>query len=52
LKKSNYNLLFDFPEATKASQEILSLPIFPELDEKQISYIAGEIKGFSLRNKV
>ena len=22
----------DFPEATKASQEILSLPMFPELD--------------------
>ena len=33
-----------FPEATKASQEILSLPMFPELDGKHIRHIAGEIK--------
>jgi dTDP-4-amino-4,6-dideoxygalactose transaminase len=37
----------DFPDATKASQEILSLPMFPELNKKQISYIAEEIKEFS-----
>jgi dTDP-4-amino-4,6-dideoxygalactose transaminase len=40
----------DFPEATNASQEILSLPMFPELDEKQISYITGKIKEFSLKS--
>ena len=34
----------DFPEATKASQEIVSLPIFPELQENQIQYIAETIK--------
>ena len=33
----------DFPEATKASREILSLPMFPELTESQIEYISKEI---------
>jgi dTDP-4-amino-4,6-dideoxygalactose transaminase len=33
----------DFPEATKASQEILSLPMYPELQEEQIKFIAGEL---------
>ena len=37
----------DFPEATKASNEILSLPMFPELKEFQIEYIAAKIKEFS-----
>jgi dTDP-4-amino-4,6-dideoxygalactose transaminase len=36
----------DFPEATKASQEIVSLPMFPELNESQIQYIAESIKSF------
>jgi len=36
----------EFPEATKASNEILSLPMFPELNESQINYIAENIKGF------
>jgi dTDP-4-amino-4,6-dideoxygalactose transaminase len=36
----------DFPEATKISQEIVSLPMFPELDESQIIYIAKTIKDF------
>lgn len=36
----------DFPEATKASQEILSLPMYPELSESQIQYIARQIKEF------
>ena len=34
----------DFPEATRASQEILSLPMFPEIEESQIEYISKEIK--------
>ncbi len=34
----------DFPESMKASQEIVSLPMFPELEEKQIQFIAKEIK--------
>ena len=37
----------DFPEATRASQEILSLPMFPELEKPQIEYIAREISEFS-----
>lgn len=36
----------DFPEATQASQEILSLPMFPELTENQIQYIAEAVKQF------
>lgn len=36
----------DFPEASKASYEILSLPMFPELEEKQIKYIVDTIKEF------
>jgi len=37
----------DFPEATKASLEIVSLPMFPELTESQIKYVAEQIKTFS-----
>jgi len=33
----------DFPEAIKASTEILSLPLFPELKEEQIDYISDKI---------
>ena len=36
----------NFPEATKASQEILSLPMFPELHESQIAYITEKIEKF------
>ncbi len=36
----------DFPKASKASQEILSLPMFPELEESQISYITEKIREF------
>jgi dTDP-4-amino-4,6-dideoxygalactose transaminase len=33
----------DFPEATKASNEILSLPMFPELRQDEIEYIARAV---------
>jgi dTDP-4-amino-4,6-dideoxygalactose transaminase len=33
----------DFPEALKASNEILSLPIFPELSDEQVQYIVESI---------
>lgn len=36
----------DFPEATMASKEIISLPMFPELEESQISYISEKICSF------
>ena len=35
-----------FPEATKASQEIFSLPMFAELREKQIKYVVEAIMEF------
>jgi dTDP-4-amino-4,6-dideoxygalactose transaminase len=41
----------DFPEATMASEEILSLPMYPELSDSQIRFVAQEIKEFSLGNK-
>jgi dTDP-4-amino-4,6-dideoxygalactose transaminase len=41
----------DFPEATKASGEIMSLPMYPELSDSQIQYIAEAVKEFELRNK-
>ncbi len=40
----------DFTESTKASQEIISLPMFPELDEAQIKYVAENAKEFAKKN--
>jgi len=37
----------DFPNALKASGEIVSLPMFPELTEDQIDYVTGQIRGVS-----
>jgi dTDP-4-amino-4,6-dideoxygalactose transaminase len=37
----------DFPVAEKAANEILSLPMFPELTEEQIKYVADSIKEFA-----
>jgi dTDP-4-amino-4,6-dideoxygalactose transaminase len=34
----------DFPESLKASGEILSLPMYPELTEEQVNYIADKIR--------
>ncbi len=36
----------DFPVAEKACQEVLSLPIYPELKEDEIHYIVDKIKRF------
>lgn len=36
----------DFPVAEKASREVLSLPIYPELSEDDIKLVAGEINNF------
>jgi dTDP-4-amino-4,6-dideoxygalactose transaminase len=38
--------LGDFPQALKASQEIVSLPMYPELSEQQIKYISEKINEF------
>jgi dTDP-4-amino-4,6-dideoxygalactose transaminase len=36
----------DFPQATAASEEILSLPMFPELTEEQITHVRDSIRDF------
>lgn len=36
----------DFPQATEASHEILSLPMYPELDESKIKIITNAIQEF------
>ncbi len=36
----------DFPVARKYEGEILSLPMYPELNEHQIKYVATQIKNF------
>lgn len=36
----------DFPVASKIQEEILSLPMFPELTENQICYVTDKIKEF------
>lgn len=36
----------DFPEAEKASEEVLSLPIYPELNQEQKEYIIQKISEY------
>ena len=36
----------DFPEAERAAQETLALPIFPELKEQQVAYVVNRISEF------
>ena len=38
--------LGDFPESERAQEEVLSLPMYPELSEEQIEKITQAIKGF------
>ena len=40
------NLYGKFPVATELQDEILSLPMYPELTESQIEYIADKIRSF------
>lgn len=44
-----YNALnngIKYPNAKQLSQRIISLPIYPEMEEKQIRYVASKIKEF------
>jgi dTDP-4-amino-4,6-dideoxygalactose transaminase len=36
----------DFPVAYQQQNEILSLPMYPELTEEQIEYVASAIREF------
>ena len=36
----------DFPESEQAAAETLALPIYPELTEEQVCYVARTVKGF------
>jgi dTDP-4-amino-4,6-dideoxygalactose transaminase len=36
----------EFPESERASRETLALPVFPELSESQMSYVAEQIEAF------
>lgn len=38
--------LNEYPEATKTSKEILSLPMYPELLESQIEFVSGKVNEF------
>jgi dTDP-4-amino-4,6-dideoxygalactose transaminase len=38
----------DFPEASAASKEILSLPMYPELEPQHIEYISKQIREYML----
>ncbi|MCR4394915.1 MAG: DegT/DnrJ/EryC1/StrS family aminotransferase, partial [Dehalococcoidales bacterium] len=40
----------DFPESEMAQEQVLSLPMYPELSRGQIEQVAGEIKHF-IQNK-
>ena len=35
-----------FPESEKAANEILSLPIYPEISNAQVKYVCSKIKDF------
>ena len=41
----------DFPESEKAAREVLALPIYAELTEEQIRYVAGRIKEFFIASR-
>ncbi|MCH2227380.1 MAG: DegT/DnrJ/EryC1/StrS family aminotransferase [Candidatus Caenarcaniphilales bacterium] len=42
----------DFPNSLKASNSVLSIPIYPELNREQIEYVAESIKEFFATKKI
>jgi len=36
----------DFPESEKAAKEVLAIPVYPELTDEQLRYVASEIEEF------
>src|SRR3989344_1489191 len=39
----------DFPVAEKISEEILSIPLYPEMTQEQVEYVADKIKEFYIK---
>jgi dTDP-4-amino-4,6-dideoxygalactose transaminase len=37
----------DFPEAERAATEVLSLPVFPELEAGELEFVVETIRDFS-----
>ena len=35
----------DFPESERACREVLALPVYPELPEEQIDFVAKELRA-------
>ena len=36
----------DFPNAERACEEVLALPIFPELTDDEVDYVCDQVEGF------
>lgn len=36
----------DFPQSEKAAEEVLALPLYPELTDEQMQYVVDQIKAF------
>lgn len=36
----------DLPQTEKACEEVLALPVYPELSEEQLQYVSAQLKGF------
>jgi dTDP-4-amino-4,6-dideoxygalactose transaminase len=41
----------DLPESERASREVLSLPMFPELKEEEQDYVVSMIREFFKENR-
>jgi dTDP-4-amino-4,6-dideoxygalactose transaminase len=39
----------DFPESEKASSQVLAIPVYPELNKRELAYIVSSIREFMLR---
>jgi len=42
----------DFPEAERAAQETLALPMYPEMSDEQVAYVIGAVESVSAQIKL